>query len=324
MKKDYLLIKVKKSDIFQNLLFKEKYSTLFFDYIGAVFSPEQIKKYFAFIDVSSMNVPTIVEQQAKNRLATVNSPIYKIVEVDDRGNFKWDHVEVNSSANENMAAPSAGDDGSRPQSLGQEASHVEPEEVRVRFVDYMMFNGELTFQYFNSNAKSTRYRTFSVFPSDTLGAEIILAEPVEEVPTVIPDICFPSWTSFIQIVRSILISYHLEFGSFKRIKCCPVCRKLFIEQKENKKDYCSSRCRKKKAHVEVKDATDCYFRQRSWINNKKKSTDESHILPVPVDYCKHCLQVRQERVKGGECRMIIVKSIIAVESKIKGAVVRNL
>lgn len=81
------------------------------------------------------------------------------------------------------------------------------------------------------------------YPQSSLPIESIQVAPIEESPLKVIQQYPQGWTSFVQIARSVLVNFHIEFGSFERLKNCPECGKLFFEKKYGSRLYCSTACK---------------------------------------------------------------------------------
>jgi hypothetical protein len=117
----------------------------------------------------------------------------------------------------------------------------------------------------NVRITSRNYRLFQVEPISTFGESLLTAPPCEDPPETIPSIAFQSWTSFIQIFRSILINYYTSFGSYDRIKSCVQCGKLFFEKKKTTGMFCGRKCKKKHSDGPP-DRYNCRMKQNRWLN----------------------------------------------------------
>lgn len=154
-----------------------------------------------------------------------------------------------------------------------------------------------------SNLYTNNYfKLYTVSVSDTLGEKIVALPPIEHEIGTVKDILMQKWLSFTDLARSILVVYHLEFGSFSRIKICKCCENLYHEDKEGKKQYCSDRCRKRYNHVDEEVINKCYFKQRQWLDRLIERAGLHKLTHVSRSICNDCLQIRQGNVKGGECK----------------------
>jgi hypothetical protein len=110
---------------------------------------------------------------------------------------------------------------------------------------------------------SLHRRFYRVKALTEFGRQLLNTHPSENVVNVIPSINFDGWTTFTQIARSVLVSYHLVFGSFERIKICKQCNKLLFEKRAGRKDFCSDDCERK--FKQASPIYKCWNRQTAWI-----------------------------------------------------------
>jgi hypothetical protein len=123
----------------------------------------------------------------------------------------------------------------------------------------------------------------------------------------IPAIPSRKWKTFIEIVRSLLVLYYLEFGSFERIKICGYqpCSKLFLEEKSGEKHFCSSLCRVKDNQSKIDpEKFHCQKRQNAWIDNRLNKVGGKSVAPYHLSYseCDKCSNyVNSKYPEGGQC-----------------------
>ncbi len=115
------------------------------------------------------------------------------------------------------------------------------------------------------------------------------------------------WKSFIQIARSVLINFHLSFGSYERIKKCIECGKLLFEKKKASGLYCSVKCKTDYNNKLVgPDKRRCKERQNIWIRrmsqNRNIRSDKIRYHTVYKERCKGC--TINPKPKGGECPVL--------------------
>jgi hypothetical protein len=126
-------------------------------------------------------------------------------------------------------------------------------------------------------------------------------------------------SSFAEIVRSILVDFHLEFGGYHRIKSCEHCEKLFLEKKRDYGAYCSNTCRwKANQSKEPKERSNCRRNQNKWLgyqlgNPKIAKVEGNADFFEPKGLrkadCKDCFN----HVKGGQCMVLRDKNHDIIE-----------
>ena len=140
---------------------------------------------------------------------------------------------------------------------------------------------------------------------------LILMEPAENEFFIIPDITNWPWSSFTQIFRSLIVTYHYEFGNLARIRACKRCGVMFIEKQKGRRDYCSSACRKKIHTLSLNpNITKCLQRQNAFINyHFRELTDKDKPRPhlIYIEDCNDCAG-RNNLPKGGHCRILIERN----------------
>lgn len=124
--------------------------------------------------------------------------------------------------------------------------------------------------------------------------------------------------SFSDMVRLLLIYYHLAFGSFERIKICGYkhCSKLFVEKKLGEKQFCSDSCRVK--HNQASKPTGmfkCKARQNQWIDNR--NAYDERLGDIPRVFHVYLFDCEKKECKnypeGGQCPILKDKNKIAFE-----------
>jgi len=93
---------------------------------------------------------------------------------------------------------------------------------------------------------TVNYRSVSVNPApgSKFARKLLFTKPKELPPTVVPSLEFPHWSSFVQFVRAVLVGFHVVFGSYDRLKICPVCRRMSFEKRKGQRQFCSDVCRR--------------------------------------------------------------------------------
>ena len=146
----------------------------------------------------------------------------------------------------------------------------------------------------NVRITSRNYRLFQVEPVSSFGDNLLTASPCDDPPDSIPSIAFQSWTSFIQIFRSILINYYTAFGSFDRIKSCFQCGNLFFEKKKTAGRFCGRICTKRNSDGPP-DRYNCRMKQNRWLNyrytydNKIDTSNLPDRKTIKKNECADCI-----------------------------------
>lgn len=150
------------------------------------------------------------------------------------------------------------------------------------------------------NISSKPYRILHVSPYSELARKILLSDPCEELPSAILSIHFPTWYSFIQIVRSILVNFYFVFDGFERLKVCKECQKLIFEKKKDSLLFCSVKCRRKHFNsTEHRKRRLCRERQNAWIRNYAAKKKRKTYWNVYKFECKDC-----NTFKSGDCPVL--------------------
>ncbi len=107
----------------------------------------------------------------------------------------------------------------------------------------------------------------------------------------------PGFPDFIQ---GMLIGFQSVFGSFERVKVCKYkeCRRLFIEKRSGKRDFCNPTCKKRyNDTLQSPSKRLCRIRQNAWLLNQghkirmyQLECEESGICPA-----------ENTKLKGGSC-----------------------
>ena len=105
---------------------------------------------------------------------------------------------------------------------------------------------------------------------------------------------------FPDFVQGMLIGFQAVFGSFERVKICKYkeCRKLFMEKRLGKRDFCSPTCKKKyNDTLQSRAKRLCRERQNAWLRNSGK------IIRMYQQECHNSdvCPVEDTKLKGGSC-----------------------
>lgn len=147
---------------------------------------------------------------------------------------------------------------------------------------------------------SEGYMIFTIEPLLEFGRYLLLLEPQEELFYQIPSINFLSWTSLISLIRAVLVSFHLSFGSFERLKLCKKCQKMFFEKRKGAREFCSNSCRVMfNAATESEDKRLCRQRQKKYLQYH-----DSYSFPIYKDACAGCTMP----VESGKCQVVLVRT----------------
>jgi hypothetical protein len=127
-------------------------------------------------------------------------------------------------------------------------------------------------------------------------------EPQENPRYSIPSINFSSWSSFVQIVRAILVNFHFAFGNFERIKTCIYCQKLIFAKNIKKKTFCSPKCKTNfNRESESREKRLCRERQNGWMRYRLVRLPERFNAGlVTKSDCEECSACHE----SGECQVL--------------------
>ena len=105
----------------------------------------------------------------------------------------------------------------------------------------------------------------------------------------IPAIPLRRCKSFIEIVRSFLIHYHLAFGTFERIKVCKQCNSLFVEKRLGAREFCNFACRGQYSQESDPDKYRCRNKRNNWIRFQcpQIKGQITELLAPPIDITKY-------------------------------------
>ena len=150
--------------------------------------------------------------------------------------------------------------------------------------------------------RSVNYRIMDVQSVSEFGTSLLLTEPQEDPRYSIPSINFSSWSSFVQIVRAILVNFHFAFGNFERIKTCSYCRRLIFAKNVKKKSFCSPKCKTNfNRESESRENRLCRERQNAWLRYKVvRLSKRFHAGRVTKSDCEGCGLCP----KSGECQVL--------------------
>jgi hypothetical protein len=111
-----------------------------------------------------------------------------------------------------------------------------------------------------------------------------------------------SWTSLIELVASLLVTYHVVNGNLERISSCHECGKFIFQSRKGCKNYCSVICRvRHNQAAENPIQRKCRRRQNAWIQNHIRSGHPDYLLK---SQCGECL----DDLAGGKCPLILKRN----------------
>lgn len=150
--------------------------------------------------------------------------------------------------------------------------------------------------------RSLIYRIMDVESVSQFGTSLLLMKPQEDPRYSIPSINFSSWSSFVQIVRAILVNFHFAFGNFERIKTCNYCHKLIFAKNIKKKAFCSPKCKTNfNRESESREIRLCRERQNAWIRYRivrlPKRFNAGLVTKSDCEGCGSCPE-------SGECQVL--------------------
>jgi len=107
-----------------------------------------------------------------------------------------------------------------------------------------------------------------------------------------------SWSSLIELVASLLVTYHLINGNLNRISSCLECGKLIFQNRAGCRSYCSMDCRVRHNQASENPVQrKCRRRQNAWAQNQIKAGHPDFLLK---NQCGDCIA----DLPGGKCRLI--------------------
>ncbi len=107
-----------------------------------------------------------------------------------------------------------------------------------------------------------------------------------------------SWSSLIDLVASLLVTYHIINGNLNRISCCNECGKLIYQNRAGCRSYCSTDCRVRHNQSEENPIQrKCRRRQNAWAQNQVKTGHPNFLLK---GQCENCFA----DLPGGKCKVI--------------------
>ncbi len=107
-----------------------------------------------------------------------------------------------------------------------------------------------------------------------------------------------SWSSLIDLVASLLVTYHAINGNLNRISCCNECGKLIYQNRAGCRSYCSTDCRVRHNQADENPIQrKCRRRQNAWVLNHIKAGQPNFLLK---GQCKDC----STDLPGGQCKLI--------------------
>ena len=155
---------------------------------------------------------------------------------------------------------------------------------------------------------SNEHNKFIVDSKTDFGLYVLNVAPKENPSSEIPGISWPQDT-FLSLVRSILVHYHVAFGDYSRIKECQHedCGHIYFEKRLNCSGFCSKKCRIANfRQKEPRDRLLCRDRQNKWYkhksNNLKAITDrEDYRIRTPYYVSKEDCRQCDKPAESGEC-----------------------
>ena len=107
-----------------------------------------------------------------------------------------------------------------------------------------------------------------------------------------------SWSSLIDLVASLLVTYHVVNGNLNRISCCNECGKLIFQNRVGCRNYCNMGCRVRHNQADEDPVQrKCRRRQNAWAQNQIKTGHPDFLLK---NQCGNCFS----DLPGGQCRLI--------------------
>jgi hypothetical protein len=135
---------------------------------------------------------------------------------------------------------------------------------------------------------------------------------------------------FLQIVRSLLVNYHIVFGNFEYIKTCEYnpCNKLFVEKRAGRGRFCSKECQRK--FKQASEKYKCMNRQNTSIRREilkiKKEVDALRVKhedirgykPSPEHVSEGACQRCDRCMESGKCAALIKnnKKVLSIQKEL--------
>jgi hypothetical protein len=149
---------------------------------------------------------------------------------------------------------------------------------------------------------------------------------ISENPCKISSPGFGLESSFIEVIRSLIVIYHILLGSFERIKICKYsnCDLMLIEKKIRAKSFCCDD-HKMKYNIEnqPREVRLCRERQNNWLRNQllrediifpKKISGKEIGPPKPDHVHKKECDVCTQQTESGLCQILRNKNIRAFQT----------
>jgi hypothetical protein len=163
------------------------------------------------------------------------------------------------------------------------------------------------------------YHIYTVEILTDFAKKLLFTDPELEAPLNVQSLISISWTSFIQIVRSVFVEFHVAFNNLERIIQCtnPDCNKLSFDYHKNKRKFCGEKC--KAITFKQNPKNKCRDNQNKWIRDQFYTNESISLLPatenddpdnpysgkkISVENCSYCV----EMVSRGWCPVIRMKN----------------
>ena len=167
---------------------------------------------------------------------------------------------------------------------------------------------------------TTINKRYKISGHNTFGIDLMQVHPWEEPEDTIQDIENKSWDNFIQLIRALLLCFHLKHGGFHKLAVCEVCGKLIFKKRLRAEPTCSQECRSKKSYAEDVHKTRCRHRQLGYLNNAATRVDGIRPYGIIKEDCKQCPVADVEKIRFGHCPVVQArnKELIAEFERDKG------
>ncbi len=163
--------------------------------------------------------------------------------------------------------------------------------------------------------KSNTQTKYSLMPFTDLGIQLLEPTPKLMNQQNVTTFSWSNTRSIVEVIKRIMVNFHIEFGGYHRIKSCQWCNTLLYEDRVGRKKYCSNEC-KKKDQQDI-DLRRCIDRQNKWLDrtiarNRSLLTENdiirNHYSRMGMAICENCDKWKTEKVKGGECPEAIARN----------------
>ena len=123
-------------------------------------------------------------------------------------------------------------------------------------------------------------------------------------------------SSAVDYLKCIFVNYHIAFGDYSRIKICKWCKKLFVEIRKGRKEFCGDICKKRDNYAKRQ----CIARQNNWMGNRDEFNMDEFLEFESIKKidCGTCDMYKDKnKSPAGKCPLIEQKNPEAYKEYIK-------